>query len=70
MNFAAANLRTKMDFTGFDSSRILTLTGGIPRPMGDFPEGFSQRILAGMISVGRLGVRAHMHTQRGGEYCC
>ena len=33
-----ANLRTKiLDFRGFDSSRILSLMGGIPRPIGDFP---------------------------------
>ena len=33
-----ANFRTKiLDFRGFDSSRILTLRGGIPRPIGSFP---------------------------------
>ena len=52
-----ANLRTKiMDFRGFDSSRILMLRGGIPRPIGDFPESLSQAILVGIILVGRLGV--------------
>ena len=34
-----ANLRTKsLDFRGFDSSIILMLKGGIPRPIGNFPE--------------------------------
>ena len=52
-----ANLHTKiLDFRGFDSSRILTLRGGIPRPMGNFPESLSQAILVGVILVGRLGV--------------
>ena len=27
-----------MDFRGFDSSMILILRCGIPRPKGDFPE--------------------------------
>ena len=54
---ATANLRTEiMDFRGFDSSRILMLRGGIPRPIGDFPESVSQAILVGIILVGRLGV--------------
>ena len=30
--------------------------GGIPRPIGDFPESLSQAILVGIILVGRLGV--------------
>ena len=54
-----ANLRTKtLDFREFDSSGILILRGGIPRPMGSFPESLSQAILVlvGMILVGRLGV--------------
>ena len=38
----------------FDSSRILNIRGGIPRPIGDFPESLSQAILAGIILVGRL----------------
>ena len=34
----AADLRPKIpDFRGFDSSRILSLRGGVPRPTGDFP---------------------------------
>ena len=53
----AANLRTKiLDFRGLDSSIILILRGGIPRPMGDFLESWSQAILAGIILVGRLSV--------------
>ena len=52
-----ANLRSKiLDFRGFDSSRVLILRGGIPRPKGVFPESLSQAILAGIILVGRLGV--------------
>ena len=48
-----ANPCTKiLDFRGFDSSIILISRGGIPRPIGNFPEISSQRIL-----VGRLGVR-------------
>ena len=45
-----------MDFRGFDSSIILSLMGGIPRPMGNFPESLSQAILVGIILVGRLGI--------------
>ena len=53
-----ADLRTTiLDFRGFDSSRVLNLRGGILRSIGDFPESLSQRILAGIILVGRLGVR-------------
>ena len=45
-----ANLRTKiLDFRGFDSSsRISIPRGGIPMSMGNFLEGSSQRILAGI----------------------
>ena len=51
------NLRTKiLDFRGFDSSRILSLRGGILMSLGHFPEMLSQRILAGILLVGRLGV--------------
>ena len=57
---AAANLRTNiMDFRGFDSSIILILRGGIPRPMGNFPESLSQAILVGIMLVGRLGLSPH-----------
>ena len=53
----AANLRTKIrDFRGFDSSIILKLRGGILRSIGDLTEVSSQRILVGIILVGRLGV--------------
>ena len=52
-----ANFRTKiLDFTGLDSSRILVLMGGIPRPIGNFPDSLIQRILVGIILVGRLGL--------------
>ena len=52
-----ANLRTKiLDFRGFDSSRILILRGRIFMSMGNFPDVLSQRILVGIILVGRLGV--------------
>ena len=41
----AANLRAEiLDFRGFDSSRVLISRGGIPRPMGIFPEMWSQAI--------------------------
>ena len=51
------NLRTKLlDFKGFDSSIILRLRHGTPRPIGDFPESLSTAILVGIILVGRLGV--------------
>ena len=34
---STANLRTKiLDVRGFDPSRILSLRGGVPRPMGNF----------------------------------
>ena len=57
--FDTANLRTKiMDFRGFDSSIILILRSGIPRPIGSFPECLSRAILVGIILVGRLGIRS------------
>ena len=62
----AANLRTRiLDFGGFDSSRILSLRGGIPTSMGSFLGILGQRILVGMILVGRLGVLIHIqpHTR-------
>ena len=41
----AADLRTEnLTFGGFDSSRILMLRGGIPRPTGNFPKSLSQQI--------------------------
>ena len=52
-----SNLRTKIvDFRGFDSNTILIQRGGIPRPMGNFPEGLSQAMLLRIFLVGRLGV--------------
>ena len=54
---APASLRAKtLDFGGFDSSRILILRGGIPMSKGNFLEMLSQRISAGIILAGRLGV--------------
>ena len=36
---ATPNIPTNIvDFGGFDSSIILIARGGIPRPVGDFPE--------------------------------
>ena len=42
----------------FDSSIILILRGGIPRPTGNFPESLSQAILVGIMLAGRLGLPA------------
>ena len=51
------NLHTNIvDFGGFDSSIMFCLMGGIPRPIGDFPESLSQAMLVGIMLVGRLGV--------------
>ena len=44
-----------MDFGGFDSSIILTLRGGIPRPIGDFPESLSQAMLVGCNASREIG---------------
>ena len=55
-----ANLRTSTtspDFRGFYSSRILGLRRGILMSVENFPEMLSQRILVGIILVGRLGVQ-------------
>ena len=60
--FATANLPTKIvDFRGFDSSIMLILRGGIPRPIWDFPESLSQAMLVGTMLVGRLGVGARQY---------
>ena len=45
-----------IDVRGLDSSIILVLRGGIPRPIGNFPESLSQAILVGIVLVGRFGV--------------
>ena len=45
-----------VEFRGFDSSIVLILRGGIPRPIGDSPESSSQAMLVGTMLVGRLGV--------------
>ena len=53
------NLPTNIvGFRGFDSSIILISRGGIPRPIGDFPESVSRVMLVGTMLVGRLGVLA------------
>ena len=53
-----ANLPTNIvGFRGLDSSIILSLRGGSPRPIGYLPESLSQAISAGIILVGRLGVK-------------
>ena len=50
----AASLRTKiLDFRGFHSSIIVSLRGGIPRPIGNFPESSSQAILPSRDNVSR-----------------
>ena len=55
--FATANPRTNIvDFGVLDSSTILILRGGIPRPVGDSPESLAQAMLVGVMLVGRLGV--------------
>ena len=52
-----ANLHAKiLDFGGFDSNRILMLRGGILMSVGILLEVLNQRILVGIILVGRLGV--------------
>ena len=53
-----ANLPTNnLNFRGLDSSTILNLRGGMPRPIGNFPESLTQAILVDvMLVVGRLGV--------------
>ena len=44
---STANLSTTiLDFRGFDSSRILIVRGGIPRPVGSFQESLSQGVLS------------------------
>ena len=54
-----ANFRTKiLDIRGSASSRILVLRGGIIMPVGNLLESSSQRILAGIVLVGRSGAAA------------
>ena len=43
-------------FRGLDSSVILIVRGGVPRPIGNFPESLSQAMLVGTMLVGGLGV--------------
>ena len=49
-------------FRGFDSSMILNERGGMPMPIGDFPESLTQAILVGIMLVGRLGVYPLIYT--------
>ena len=50
-----ANFRTRiLDFRGLDSSIVLISRGGIPRPIGNFPESLTRGILLGIILVGRF----------------
>ena len=56
-----------MDFTRFDSSIILILRGGIPRPTENFAESLSQSMLVGIILVRRLGVKYSVKGPP--EYC-
>ena len=52
-----ANLPTNIvDFRGSDSNIMSISRGGIPRPLGNFPESLSQAMLVGVMLVGRLGV--------------
>ena len=46
-----------LDSRGFDSSGISNLRGRILMPIENLLESLRQRILAGIISVGRLGTR-------------
>ena len=55
---------TDSGFQWVDSNTVLILRGGIPRPIGSFPKSLSQAILAGIILVGRLGVRQASKTSR------
>ena len=45
-----------VDFGELDSSTLLIVRVGIPRPIGDFPESLTQAMLVGIMLVGRLGV--------------
>ena len=55
--YCTANIPTNIvDFKGVDSSIILDLRGGIPRPIGNSLECLSQAMLVGTMLVGRLGV--------------
>ena len=52
-----ANLRTKLlGVRGFESSITLILRGGVPRPVGYFPESLTQAMSVGVMLVGRLGI--------------
>ena len=60
------NLPTSIaDFGGFDSSIILHVRGGIPRPIGDSPESSSQAMLAGCNVSREIWRIAISHLQPG-----
>ena len=66
----AADLRTNvLDFRGFDSSIILVLRGGSPRPIWNFLESLSQAILVGIMLVRRLAVQASCCPSYCAEVC-
>ena len=54
-------------FRGFDSSIILTLRGGVPRPIGDSLESLTQAMLVGVMLVGGLGVAHSRRVHRDAE---
>ena len=57
MCICSANVPTNIaGFRGFDSSQFLISRGGVPRPIGNFPESSSQAMLGGIMLVGGLGV--------------
>ena len=58
-----------MNLGGLDSSTILIIRGGIPRPIGNFPESLSQAILVG-IMLGRLAVPFTLQVLRLDQVCC
>ena len=67
MLYYTPNLPTTIvDFRGFDSSIMLILRGGIPRPIGNFPEGLTQAMLVGIMLVGGLGVTTRPNKEIGG----
>ena len=68
--YAQSDLPTNIvDFTGLDSSTMLTLRGEIPRPIVDFPETLSRAMSVGTMLVGRLGV-SYTLRRRGVTRCC
>ena len=61
------NLPTNIvGFRGFDSSVVLILRGGIPRPTGNFPESLSQAMLVGCNVSREIGRTGHAGSARRG----